>query len=86
VACPLRIQYSGAFYHVTSRGNERKTIFRNDRDREKFLSYLQSAFDVKGSAVSQASRRFKQTIMEEPSLRDLLRQIVRKLKLLNVET
>ena len=40
---PLRIQYPGAFYHVTARGNERRDIFRNDRDRERFLSYLQGA-------------------------------------------
>jgi REP element-mobilizing transposase RayT len=43
MARPLRIEYPGAFYHVTSRGNERKTIFINQRDREKFLSYLESA-------------------------------------------
>lgn len=40
---PLRIQYAGAFYHVTSRGNERKDIFKGDRDRERFLNYLESA-------------------------------------------
>ncbi len=39
----LRIEYAGAFYHVTSRGNERKAVFRTHRDREKFLSYLESA-------------------------------------------
>jgi REP-associated tyrosine transposase len=43
VACPLRINYPGAFYHVTSRGNEQKKIFKNRRDREKFLEYLSSA-------------------------------------------
>jgi len=35
MARPLRIQFPGAFYHVTSRGNERKAIFGNDRDRQK---------------------------------------------------
>jgi REP element-mobilizing transposase RayT len=39
----LRIEYPGAFYHVTSRGNERKDIYRSLRDREKFLEYLESA-------------------------------------------
>ena len=39
----LRIAYPGAFYHVASRGNERKNIFLNKRDREQFLSYLESA-------------------------------------------
>jgi hypothetical protein len=34
---PLRIEYAGAHYHVTSRGNERKAVFRDDTDREKSL-------------------------------------------------
>ncbi len=43
MARPLRLQYPGACYHVTSRGNEKKPIFRNQKDREKFLAYLESA-------------------------------------------
>jgi hypothetical protein len=39
MARPLRIAYPGAFYHITSQGNERKAIFRHQRDREKVLSY-----------------------------------------------
>ena len=35
MARPLRINYPGAFYHVTSRGNERKDVFKSKRDREK---------------------------------------------------
>ena len=44
MARPLRITYPGVFYHVTSRGNERKHVFKSKRDREKFLLYLESAF------------------------------------------
>ena len=40
---PLRIEYIDAFYHVTARGNERQVIFRSNRDRERFLEYLESA-------------------------------------------
>ena len=40
MARPLRIQYSGAVYHVTCRGNERKEIFKDDRDRKTFLEIL----------------------------------------------
>jgi hypothetical protein len=40
VARPLRIEYPMALYHVTSRGNEKKDIFRSIKEREKFLSYL----------------------------------------------
>ena len=43
MARPLRITYPGAFYHVTSRGNEQKAVFKSKRDREKFLEYLESA-------------------------------------------
>jgi len=43
MARPLRITFPGAFYHVTSRGNERKSVFKSERDREKFLGYLKSA-------------------------------------------
>jgi len=31
MARPLRITFPGAFYHVTSRGNERKNIFKSKR-------------------------------------------------------
>jgi putative transposase len=37
---PLRIEYLGALYHITSRGNERKAIFLDDEDRERFLEIL----------------------------------------------
>ena len=51
MARPLRIEYPGAFYHVTSRGNEQKDVFRSQRDREKFLSYLESAVVRYGAVV-----------------------------------
>jgi putative transposase len=38
---PLRIEYPGAVYHVTSRGNENKAVFKDDQDRENFLNTLQ---------------------------------------------
>jgi REP element-mobilizing transposase RayT len=40
MARPLRIEKAGGWYHVTSRGNERKRIYRDDRDREHFLELL----------------------------------------------
>ncbi len=40
MARPLRIEYPGAVYHVTSRGNEKKAVYKDDRDRETFLSTL----------------------------------------------
>lgn len=40
MARPLRIEFDGAVYHVTSRGKERKAVFKDDRDRELFLTTL----------------------------------------------
>jgi len=51
MARQLRIEFSGAFYHVTSRGNERKPVFRSRRDREKFLEYLESASERYGAVA-----------------------------------
>lgn len=42
MARPLRVEYPGALYHITSRGNEKKSIFRDDDDREIFLNTLES--------------------------------------------
>jgi REP element-mobilizing transposase RayT len=35
VARQLRVEYEGAFYHITSRGNQREKIFWDDKDREE---------------------------------------------------
>src|SRR5512143_1054831 len=40
MARPLRIEYPGAVYHVTSRGNDKKAVFKDDQDRETFLKIL----------------------------------------------
>ena len=40
---PLRIEFPGAFYHLTARGNERKPIYRDDGDRERFVKILAAA-------------------------------------------
>ncbi len=37
---PLRIEFPGAAYHITSRGNEKKAIFRNDQDKKSYLELL----------------------------------------------
>jgi REP element-mobilizing transposase RayT len=42
MARPLRIEYEGAVYHVTSRGNRRKLIFKDETDHKLFLATLQN--------------------------------------------
>ena len=38
MARPIRIEFSGALYHVTSRGDRREAIYEDDADRERFLT------------------------------------------------
>jgi len=40
MARPLRIVFAGALYHITSRGNARGDIYRDDEDRRVFLDLL----------------------------------------------
>jgi len=48
---PLRIEFAGALYHVTSRGDGREDIFLDDGDRELFLDVL-----------AEVSERFNWTV------------------------
>jgi hypothetical protein len=45
MARPLRIEYDGALYQVTSRGNARKAIFRGGGDSAQSSQGLKSAID-----------------------------------------
>ena len=38
MARPLRLEFAGALYHVTSRGDRREAIFEDDTDRRQLLS------------------------------------------------
>ena len=40
LARPVRIDVPGGWYHVTNRGNERRPIFHDDKDRLRFLELL----------------------------------------------
>ena len=43
---PLRIEYPGALYHITSRGIDRRAIFKDDKDREWLIKLLQEGADL----------------------------------------
>jgi len=40
MARPLRIEFPGALYHITARGNARQDIFLDEEDRQQFLGVL----------------------------------------------
>lgn len=51
MARQLRIEFEGAFYHITSRGNLRDRIFFDDRDKEMFLEILKRTKERYGYLV-----------------------------------
>lgn len=40
---PLRLEFEGALYHITARGNERREIFRDDDDQIAMLEIISGA-------------------------------------------
>lgn len=58
---PLRIEFPGALYHVTSRGDRREPIYRDDADRECQLDVLAEAvarFDADVLAYCQMGNHY----------------------------
>jgi putative transposase len=51
MARPIRVEFPGAVYHVMARGNDRREIFRDDRDRRRFLETLTEAASQCGLSV-----------------------------------
>jgi putative transposase len=43
---PLRLEFAGALYHITSRGDRREDIYEDDTDRASFLSILDKTSDI----------------------------------------
>ena len=48
---PLRVEYAGAVYHITSRGNEKRAIFLEDEDRVELLEKLKDYHDRFGILI-----------------------------------
>ncbi|MGA1865380.1 MAG: REP-associated tyrosine transposase [bacterium] len=45
MARPLRIEYEGAFYHITARGDEGREIYQSRSDYDRFKGFLKEARD-----------------------------------------
>lgn len=51
MARKLRVEYTGAIYHVMSRGDRRAAIFKDDKDRQCFVATLAGACEKTGWRV-----------------------------------
>ena len=48
MARPLRLEFPGALWHITSRGNGRGPIVRDDTDRQRLASVLEKTVETTG--------------------------------------
>jgi REP-associated tyrosine transposase len=48
----VRIEFAGAYYHVTARGNRREAIFLDEEDRRLFVQALGEACSMPGLGPS----------------------------------
>jgi putative transposase len=58
---PLRLEFPGAVYHVTSRGDRREPIYVDDADRAEHLAVMAQAadrFDAQVLAYCQMGNHF----------------------------
>ena len=58
MARPRRIQTANGRYHVTVRDNERRIIYRDDRDRLHFLDLLGEMVEGYGVQIPIHCRHF----------------------------
>jgi putative transposase len=76
---PLRIEFPGALYHVTARGNRRHSIYLDDADRRAWLAALRDACARSNSVVyayCQMSNHFHLLVETiDANLSALMRQL-----------
>jgi putative transposase len=79
MARPLRIEYPGAVYHVTCRGNARETVFLVDPDRDLFfrvLTQVVERFNWRCHAYCQMTNHYHLLVETvEPTLSRGMRQL-----------
>jgi hypothetical protein len=68
LARPLRPEFDGALYHVTSRGNAREDVFAGDGDRKVFLEILGKFVNRFNWLCHAYCRTFSRAIIEEASI------------------
>lgn len=76
---PLRIEFPGAVYHVTSRGDRREAIFEDDADRQALLALVDQAmgrFDAQVLAYCLMSNHYHFVLYtRQPNLSRLMRHL-----------
>ncbi len=58
MARPPRIQFPGAVYHLTSRGNRQAPIYDTDEDRKVFLDILGNKIGIHYTTVSKVVSKY----------------------------
>ena len=82
MARPLRLEFAGALYHLTARGNARQKIFLDEEDRHRFLEFLGKEVEQQGwllyayclmdnrSALEWILDQYKESKPKDPTIRE----------------
>ena len=79
MARKLRIQYPGAVYDITCRGNARQSIYKDNKDRKGFLEILkesQKIYSIKIYSYAMMSNHYH-LLIETPkgNISDYMRHL-----------
>lgn len=67
---PLRLEFDGALYHITLRGDRREPIFEDDADREAWLAVFargMERFDVTAFAYCLTGNHYHAVVQDPPA-------------------
>jgi len=81
MARQLRIEFPGAFYHATSRGNERKAIFKSQRGSGRKLKEIGTYFIYRRVRGVAKTRRVSDKLKNDKKLTRKINRIKNKLNL-----
>ena len=76
---PLRLEFEGALYHVTSRGDRREPIFEDDADRHAWLEVFEQSldrFEATAFAYCMMGNHYHFVVQtHQPNLSRMMRQV-----------
>jgi len=78
-----RVHFTGALYHVMSRGNQGQAIFKDDQDRERYLGFLkegQKRFGYRLYAYVLMLGKLAEELASKPELRGVVETLCDNLR------
>ena len=76
---PLKIEYEGAVYQITVRGNEKRDVFIDESDYRKFLD-IGEKFSISESGVCKSVKRVDEKKIKSKSFSKGVKELYSRFK------